>query len=153
MDTVTIRAASEADTEILVAQRRGMFRDMGRDDAVSLDCMEAAFRPYLAQALASGEFEGWIAEIGGRPVGGIGLVTYRLPPSCRNQTGRVAYAMSLYVEPEARRRGVATALVRTVIGRAREMGIEVLALHASEAGRAVYERLGFTQAPEMRLHI
>lgn len=153
MHEPVIRAAGAADIDTLTYQRRSMFEDMGHDDAAELDCMVAAFKPYLEDALASGEYEGWIAEIAGRAVGGIGLVFYRLPPSCRNRTGRVAYAMSLYVNPDARRRGIASALVNAVAGRARELGITVLALHASEAGRAVYERLGFQPAPEMRLRL
>ena len=153
MGTVTIRPATSRDTDTLVRQRRGMFLDMGESDPEVLDCMEAAFRPYLAASLPSGEFEAWVAEDGSRAVGGIGLVRFCMPPSCMNRSGTVAYAMSLFVEPDARRRGIASALVRTVIDRVREAGVEVLALHATEAGRAVYERFGFTSAPEMRLHL
>jgi GNAT superfamily N-acetyltransferase len=150
---VTIRPATSRDADTLVRQRRGMFLEMGHDDPDELDCMEAAFRAYLGDALASGGFEGWIAEEGHRPVGGIGLVLYRLPPSCKNPSGIVAYAMSLFVEPESRRHGIASGLVRTVIERAREQGIEVVALHASDAGRAVYAPFGFRDTPEMRLHL
>ena len=140
-----------ADGETLVRHRRRMFEDMGRDDPEMLDSMESAFRDYLEGALPSGEFEAWIAEDEGGAAGSIGLVEYRLPPGCVNPTGRFAYAVSLYVEPHMRRRGIATLLVGTLVGRARERGIGVVALHASEQGRHLYERLGFQPSPEMRL--
>ena len=151
MEPITIRRAVLEDADLLVRQRRGMFVDMGRGDPEMLDCMESAFRDYLEMALPSGELEAWIAEAQGIAAGGIGLVEYRLPPGCVNPTGRFAYAVSLYVERDMRRRGIATALVRTLVDRAHERGIGVVALHASEQGRRLYERLGFEASPEMRL--
>ena len=47
-------------------------------------------------------------------------------------------------------RGLAETLMRRVIAWAGEAGVHTLVLHASEAGRPLYERLGFASTNEMR---
>ncbi len=49
----------------------------------------------------------------------------------------------LFVHPEAGGRGVARALVDTVIGKARELGLSRLHTHASRTARPAFERFGF----------
>jgi GNAT superfamily N-acetyltransferase len=56
----------------------------------------------------------------------------------------------VYTEPAWRRRGVADALMRQVIRWAEAERLDRLVLHASEAGRALYQRLGFAPTNEMR---
>jgi ribosomal protein S18 acetylase RimI-like enzyme len=78
-----------------------------------------------------------LAEQDGRPVG---LAVGRMKGT------RLGFLDLLHVRPEARRRGVAAALVREAVSRLRERGAEMLELEvvASNAGaRAVYDRWGF----------
>ena len=44
-ETLTIRRADITDIETLIAQRRGMFHDMGHRDEAALDAMGGKFRP------------------------------------------------------------------------------------------------------------
>lgn len=58
---------------------------------------------------------------------------------------RLAFLDVLYVRPEARRTGVAAALVRELVSRLRAGGVEMLELEvlaSNDAARAVYERWG-----------
>ena len=64
--------------------------------------------------------------------------------------GREAIVLNVYTEPAWRGRGIAEALMRRVIEWAGEAGLHTLVLHASEAGRPLYERLGFASTNEMR---
>ncbi len=59
------------------------------------------------------------------------------------------YLMSMYTVPSFRGRGVATRIVRASLDWAREHGYRRFTLHASDMGRSVYERLGFTPGREM----
>jgi GNAT superfamily N-acetyltransferase len=59
--------------------------------------------------------------------------------------------LNLYVEREHRRRGVAHELMKKMIIWSRENEFSSVALHASDDGRALYERLGFRPTNEMRL--
>jgi ribosomal protein S18 acetylase RimI-like enzyme len=150
-DEIRIRPASETDFPTLIAHRLSMFRDMGWTDETRLRQLAPIYEAYLRHHLGREEFEGWIAEEGGRAVGGVGLLWEQRPPTVRNLGGTQAYLLALYVEPAYRRRGVARALARVAVERAREGGADVVSLHAMPDARGLYEQLGFVDSPEMRL--
>lgn len=79
-------------------------------------------------------------RIGGRIVGTLTLVTFPL------LTGVRAWIEDVVVEPEARGRGVATALIEEALRRAKRQGSRTVELTSrpsrTEANR-LYERLGF----------
>jgi len=64
-----------------------------------------------------------------------------------------AMILNMYVEPEYRRRGIARSLVNEMIRWCRGNGFVHVGLHASEAGRPLYEQLGFRPTNEMRLEL
>jgi len=148
----TTRAATVADLDVIVHHRRAMFRSMGTADEAALDRSGREAAAFLAQALPSGAYRGWLVETpAGQVVAGAGLCVLQVPGSPRNPSGRYAYLMSLYVEQEHRRRGIARRLMQTMIEWARSQGIIQLALHASDQGRPLHESLGFKPTNEMRL--
>ncbi len=61
--------------------------------------------------------------------------------------------LSVYVAPEHRRRGLARRLAREAVLWARRHEYPAVSLHASAAGRRIYERLGFEATTEMRLDL
>lgn len=64
------------------------------------------------------------------------------------------YLLSIFVAPEWRRRGVATALVAAAIHAARERGLRRIRLHSTPEGRRTYERAGFVaRLNEMELRL
>jgi GNAT superfamily N-acetyltransferase len=63
--------------------------------------------------------------------------------------GPVAWIAMVLVEMTARRRGVATSLLKHALDFLDSQGVETVRLDATAAGQPVYERLGF--APEYRL--
>ena len=65
--------------------------------------------------------------------------------------GRHATIINVFTEPQWRRQGVALLLLQGIIDWARTERLDRLVLHASDAGRALYERLGFVGTNEMRL--
>ena len=102
---------------------------------------EAAFsdeewRQRLSRGDAGG---GWMALVDGKPVGIVGCYDFGVP-------GEVLI-VSMWVAPEARRRGVAAKLIQAAIdwGKSREqttrVALEVGDLNASAI--ALYEQLGF----------
>ena len=63
--------------------------------------------------------------------------------------GPVAWIAMVLVEMSARRKGVATALLKHALGFLDQQGVKTIRLDATAAGQPVYERLGFV--PEYRL--
>jgi GNAT superfamily N-acetyltransferase len=151
-DGLRTRQATVEDIPTLVRHRRLMFESMGfRDEAVN-DEMSAIVTEQLAAWISCGDYRGWVMEAPeGRVVAGIGLRVIELPGSPRNVRGRYSYLMSLYVEPECRRIGLARRLVEEMIEWSRAQGLSEVRLHASDQGRPLYERIGFVQTSEMRL--
>jgi len=150
----TIREATPADVETIVAHRRGMFEAMGYADAAVLDAMQSAADGWTRTRLASGEYRGWLA-VGrdGRVVAGAGLHLREQCSKPRNLSGRVAYVMNVFTEPGHRRRGLARRLMQLVLDWCRQNGYAEITLHASDAGRTLYNSLGFEPTNEMRLKL
>jgi GNAT superfamily N-acetyltransferase len=59
----------------------------------------------------------------------------------------------VYTEPQFRRRGLARRLIEAALEWCRENKIDVVILHASPEGRALYESLGFQASNEMRINL
>lgn len=154
----TVRHASVDDIPVLAHHRVAMFRDMGQLAPELKDALQRATASYLDDALPRGEYLAWIAEDSGKPptaIGGAGVQLRPILPRPRTaadlELGPEAIVLNVYVEPAWRRRGVAETLMRTVLDALASRGIQRIVLHASDAGRRLYERLGFVLTNEMRL--
>ena len=126
---------------------------MGYDGEASLHAMTETSRPYLLEAMTNGTLHAWLAQIGGRVIGG-GLIivspwlSHPYDLQCRQAT-----VLNMYVDPEFRRRGIARRLMQTMIDWCRKEGFVNVSLHASKSGRPLYESLGFEPTTEMRLKL
>jgi GNAT superfamily N-acetyltransferase len=149
-----VRVATVADAATIAHHRAAMFVDMGILAPARAPALRAATVEYLRSALPEGRYRGWLAEIAGTVAGGAGLVTYTTLPRPENlQGGEDAYVFNVYTEPAERGRGVASRLMVVILDWCRARGIACVNLHASEAGRPIYERLGFEPTREMRLFL
>lgn len=152
---IIIRRATIDEIERLVELRRAMFDAMGVDEH-ALDDITASMRNYFLQHMPTGAFRVWVADVQGLAVSSIGLVIHSVPPSPRNAAGNEAYIMNLVTLPEYRRQGIAKRLLLHVVDVVRSEGILTLSLHASAAGRQLYESVGFRapeDLPELRLAV
>lgn len=149
----SIRPATPADAGTIATQRGQMFVEMGDLTPEAATAEHGVWAAWLAQALESGGYVGFVAQHGAEVVAGVGLMLHpRMPTSTDPSQWRV-YVMNMYVEPTHRRRGLAEALMGEVLAWARSRDLPGLVLHAAPMGRALYERLGFRThpSPELRL--
>jgi GNAT superfamily N-acetyltransferase len=146
----SIRRATLADIAVIARHRRAMFEDAGT--ATNLDLVERNFTAWLPARLDATYFH-WLAEHEGGPVGSAGVLLLDWPPSPRDPRGGMGYVYNVYVEPAHRRRGVARAAMQALHDWAGARGLGALALHASAAGRPLYETLGYLPTSEMRLDL
>lgn len=94
---------------------------------------------FLAWAVEFPPSHLFVAEDAGRIVG-TGIAT---------ANGAVGWVGTIFVAPDRRREGLGDALTRTVIDDLEGRGCRTLVLTATDAGRPLYERLGFeAQMPQ-----
>lgn len=101
--------------------RRAMRPELLRDDA--------PLRQYMA--FEDGEPVGWVRSVQTSPT--------------------AAWVAGMYVRPEFRRRGLATALLSTMLADDRRFGVEHSVLLASNAGSKLYPTLGYDQIGLLQL--
>jgi GNAT superfamily N-acetyltransferase len=146
------RIATIADAGLISSHRRAMFEAMGRGTPETLDAMTNSFEPWLLPRLADGRYTGWITSDGSAPIGSAGLLILEWPPHPLDPAGGTrAYLLNVFVEPAYRGRGVARQLVKLCLAEARRRNIRIVSLHASDAGRLLYEGLGFKANNELLL--
>ena len=142
-----LRPATPADAALIAAQREAMFTDMGVDYREDV----AQFAAWVQPRLEGQTYLGWFVLAGGEVVAGAGLLLLDWPPHVLDPQPIRGYLLNVYVHPAQRGRGLARTLTEEAIAQTRRRNIRILSLHASEFGRPVYEKLGFTATNEMRL--
>jgi GNAT superfamily N-acetyltransferase len=138
-----------------------MFRDMNELPPETFDSFRVQSLETLRRMFAEKKYIGWLAnphDQSEKIVAGAGVAVREVAPhpmpDARGKIaivgGRQAIIQNVYTEPEWRRRGLASLLIKRILNWTREHGIDSVVLHASDAGRAAYERLGFIATNEMR---
>jgi GNAT superfamily N-acetyltransferase len=146
---INIRPVSSSDLDAICHHRERMFLEAGRGGA-DLAAMAVPFRAWLAPRLADDRYFGFMAEQAGALTGGIGLMEIDWPPHPAHPTeDRRGYVLNLFVEPEHRGRGLARLLMQASDDEFMRRGITYAILHATEAGRPLYERTGWSRTSEM----
>ena len=129
-----------------------MFREMGSVSDVEAGQIRTASTPWLEQQLAAGDYVGWFALAHSVVVAGGGMHLRPLgpvPACCEG--GRAGHIANLYTEPAHRGRGLARSLMQLMLAWGRDEKLNRITLSASEAGRPLYQSLGFTPTSEMQL--
>jgi ribosomal-protein-alanine N-acetyltransferase len=132
---MTIRKATKKDLDTIRALWEAMEEEIGGPDWVR-ETWEEELVDVERRLKEAAIF---IAEDDDGPVGYLGL-DYRDP--------RIAEVQSVYVDPQARRRGIAAALIAEAAAAAREHGythVHLDVLVTNLGALAVYERLGFAE--------
>ena len=112
---VLIRPATPDDIPELLRHRRGMYEDMGYNDAGTLSVMVSTCKPYLASALANGTLHGWLACAGEKVVAGGVVLVSPWPSHPYDGQCRRATILNMYTDPPFRRQGIARRLMQTMI--------------------------------------
>jgi GNAT superfamily N-acetyltransferase len=155
MTQYTLRQVTVRDAAIIAGHRVSMFRDMGQvpTDALATALSEASTSA-LAALLREGSYVGWFAiDEEDRVLAGAGAHVKPQLPRINGVlvvTAPVPLVVNVYTEPAWRGRGIAQALMNTLMKWATGQGFDRVVLHASDAGRPLYRALGFVPTNEMR---
>jgi len=156
-----IRLATRADLDVISDHRARMFSDMGELPADLFEAFRAQSKDTLHGMFERNQYIGWLATSPDDPdkiVAGAGVALRDVAPHPQPNSagkfdiasGRQAIIQNVYTEPDWRRRGIGTLLMKEIIAWSQKTGIDSLVLHASNEGRPLYEKLGFVPTTEMR---
>lgn len=149
-----LRHATLDDVPVICRQRRLMFKDMGHNDIACLDAMEQQFAEWVRLRLQDQTYLAWLAiDEHQQIVAGAGLWMIDWPPHVLGNNTLRGYILNVYTEKGHRRQGLARQLTEMCLDACRRRGIDIVSLHASPTGRALYESMGFAESNEMRMKL
>lgn len=150
---IEIRPCRRDEWSILADHEYAMWRDIGAaPDQIRPDWRARTLR-FIEDAAECRQFSASVALAEGRVVGSAcGQIFGGLSPDVLEPHYKCkGYIWGVFVTPDHRGQGIAQALTAAVTEHLRSVGCTQIHLHASPAGRPVYEKLGFLPANELRL--
>ena len=105
--------------------------------------LESALMDFYKRNLAAGTYVSWLAFDGDKIVGTSGMSFAEKPPYFTCPTGRLGILSSMYTDPDYRRMGIASELLKRVVQEAKDYGCGTIYITASDAGVKLYEANGF----------
>ncbi len=153
MKEYTYKKASIDDLELLVSSRVMVLKAANKlHEDTDMSEIEARSREYYKKALAQDTHTAYLVFDGDRLIGAGGMSYYSVMPTCCDTTGKKAYVMNMYTDPEYRRQGIAYKTLDLLVQDAKARGVDHITLEATDMGRPLYEKYGFVQMPaEMQL--
>ena len=156
---INIQEATCDDIKQMAIHHRKMFEEIWEKkgqkvEAAKAQEIEKAYSEKLQKEIPGGSCKAWVIKNGNRLVasGAISIVSFVPVPNDTNHN--IAYLHSMYTEKDFRGRKYAQQIIERAIQYCKENGINRVILNASDAGKPIYEKLGFVSLPEtMRLFI
>lgn len=142
---ISYRRADIKDIDDLVRLRLQFMKEAQHiDNSDKDDAMTESLSKFFNASMPDDGFIAWVAEEDGDMIGTSGLCFFLAAPSYKNMSGRIAYIQNMFTLPEHRGRGIAEVLFDKILTEAKELGYKKISLHATEMGRPIYEKFGFT---------
>jgi GNAT superfamily N-acetyltransferase len=124
---------------------------MGYSKKDGLDDADRVYASFVKRMRRARRFDGVVVEDSrGRPVASGCVFLYEVHPRPGRPGPYEPYILSMYTEPRSRGKGHAGAIVKVLLDWATARGYGAAFLHASDMGRPIYEKMGFTATREMR---
>jgi len=158
-DKTVLREADNSDIQQLSIHHRKMFEEIWQKKGEQIDIaicneIEKSYARKLTQELADKTCKSWVIEYEKSIISSGAVTIVRLVPTPDDLSSNVAYLHSVYTEKEYRNKNFASRIVQQALQYCRDNGIRRIFLNASEAGKTIYQKIGFRSSPEtMRLFI
>ena len=142
--------ASPEDIAPIVDMKIEMFREFGYDQYLHENAREIIFEDYsrLYEANLAAHF---IAKVDNRIVGIVGAFIKSDIPFRYFSNSHYGFIGDVYTVPAYRNHGISMKLNKEALSWLRDYGVSFVRLLASDAGRPIYERLGFSPDVDMVL--
>lgn len=139
------KKASISDLEMLVKTRIEVLRAAnGLNDSIDMNDIKEQSYDYYKKALFDETHIAYLIFDEKIFVGTGGISFFRVMPTFNNPSGNKAYIMNMYTIPSYRRKGIAYKTLDLLVSAAKERGIFFISLEATEMGKPLYRKYGFT---------
>ena len=141
-----IRIAIKDDIEYMMSSRLEMLREVNSldpDYQYSQSFIESSRSFFL-----DGQQTTVLALDGDAVVGCATMCYITIMPTFSHPTGKRAHLMNVYTAKDYRRQGIGMKMVSMLINEAWNKGVTEISLDATEDGRALYVKCGFTNSDE-----
>jgi ribosomal protein S18 acetylase RimI-like enzyme len=142
---MNIRKATIEDINILIKLRFDyLFADRGnltKDEEIAIRSqLNTYYRKHI-----NNNFIAILAEIDNNVVSTAFLAISEKPANPTFITGKTGTLLNVLTYPEYRRMGIATKVMSKIIDEAKQLGVSSIELSATQDGKQLYEKLGFTE--------
>jgi len=143
-----VRAMGADDVAAVTQLRLALLRETGAaaDDGHAVQALSPDTEAFFRRSLSCADWQTWVAVApsDGAVVAIGSLALWQRPPYPGNAAGLDAYLLNMYTAPTHRGQGAARGIAEAALAWARQRGVPKLVLHATPAGRVLYQTLGFT---------
>jgi GNAT superfamily N-acetyltransferase len=140
-----IRPAEANDLDLILQMRLDFLGEVrGLVPVEATDEFRAETRAFIHRTQREDRLRTWIAEEHGDVLWIVSVVVNDVPPLHDDARSREGYIINEYVKPAARGRGVGRLLLGAAVGSADKLGIRRFSLVATDAGKPLYVKEGFT---------
>src|SRR5438128_10191442 len=127
---LSVRPAGVRDLDALVHQRRAMWKALGVRNNELHERGDRVYRRWARARLRNHQLMAWVVKSAdGRTAGGGCVWLQQVQPRPHRASRVQPYLLSMYTEPDFRRRGVASMVVKEAIRWWRKKGYEVVMRH------------------------
>ena len=109
-------------------------------------CSDDGVRHYadwVADAMEREVYLGWLAEVEGKVVAGLGITFLEWGPTRTDPQPLRARVVNVFTQPACRRNGISSQLLQEALREVQRRGIRTLSLGTTDQARALYARYGF----------
>jgi len=151
---MTIRKATINDMETLVKLRVDFLRNNSNLDCLdNEELLKLKLRDYYRKWLPGGGFVAFIAEDGDAVYSTAFLSVAERPPRDADASCLVGTVYNVFTYPQYRRKGMATKVMNTLLEEAKALGLAAVELMATDDGKPLYEKLGFTPSKHTSMRL
>ncbi len=143
---MTIRKATANDLDLLINSRLEMLKDVNNlsEDAAFSPEFLAATKEYFQTS----DHTTLLALEDCKVIGCASICYINVMPTFDHPTGKRAHIMNVYTHADYRRQGIALQMMEQLMEEARNRKVTEISLDATEAGRPLYKKCGFTDTTE-----
>lgn len=138
------KKANIEDIDLLTKTRVQVLRAANKlEDSVDMNLVETESYQYYNECFGKDNHVAYLIFDGDSVVGTGGISFFNVMPTYHNASGKKAYIMNMYTNPNYRRQGIAYKTLDLLVAEAYKRDIKNISLEATEMGRALYEKYGF----------